>query len=141
MASADGYLGSEFLLKLESATTPGVFTTVGGMRSNDLDRKNASFDTTTKDGATWTTKIAGGQKSMTVSGAGVWKNQTTQKAALTVCESGAKHTWQIVDASGNEWEGDFIVTGYKVTGNHDGIQEFSLTLESAGVIEFTAGAA
>jgi TP901-1 family phage major tail protein len=141
MASAPGYLGAEFLLKLANTGTPAGFTVVGGLRATDCDIKPAFYDVTTKDGARWKKQIEGGIQSMTISGGGVWMNETVQKAALAACVAGTISSWQLEDASGNTWEGMFACTGYKMTGGHDGVQEFSLTLESADEIEFTPATA
>jgi TP901-1 family phage major tail protein len=141
MTAHIGSLGVDYLLKLESATTPGTFVEVGGMRATDMDHKNAYYDTTTQDGTRWKRQIEGGIKSKSISGGGVWFNETVQKQAIAVCEAGQIKNWQLVDADGNTWEGKFAPSGYKMTGNHDGVQEFSLTLESADEIEFTPGAA
>jgi TP901-1 family phage major tail protein len=143
MATVKEYLGVNFTLKLkdDEAVSPGTFTQLGGLKSTDVSIMAGFYDATSNDGSRFTKKVAGGLKSVSFSGGGLWKNQATQKTATLLAFNGEIRTWQVVAENGDTWTGQFAISDYKRTGSHDGLEEFSLSLESAGDVTFTAGAA
>jgi TP901-1 family phage major tail protein len=140
MPVVKGYLGKDMLLKVESATTPGTYTVIGGMRTNDVNIKPGYLETTTKDGSRWKSQIEGGIRSASFSGAGVFINETQQKRVTALAVAGTIANWQLVAPNGDLFQGAFAITDWKSSGGHDGIQDFSFSLESAGDLTFTPGA-
>lgn len=130
------YTGAAFLLK--NGTWSGG-TTVAGFRTNSLTVNNAMVDTSSKD-SNWRTAIAGGLKSVTISGDGVVTDaaafETFQGYATAV--PAASNALAMGSADGDTWEGSFIITSFAITGGLEDAQTFTFTAESTGTVTFTA---
>jgi hypothetical protein len=135
----DGYLGRNFLLKIETAT-PGTYVTVGGMRTTSCKKNNGAIDVTTKDDGVWRRQIAGGIQSLDISGSGVVRNDASQKRLSVLANSGDAVLCKVTFADGDEFAGSFIISDFERSGDHDKEETYSVSLQSAGVITFTEGA-
>lgn len=129
------YTGAAFTLK---TGTWSAGTLVGGFRTNTLTVNNAIVDTSSKD-SNWRTAIAGGLKSVTISGDGVVTDaagfETFQGYAIAVPASA--NALAMGSADGDTWEGSFIITSFAITGELEGAQTFSFTAESVGTVTIT----
>jgi predicted secreted protein len=140
MAAQDGFLGQLFLLQLSDEGTTPVFTTLGGLKATEFNYKLEAPDVTNKDSAQWKQILGGGISSCTLSGAGVWRNETCQRTAMTVAFAKALRTWKVTNSvTGESWTGKFLLNSVKRSGAHDGVDEYAITLESSGAITVTAG--
>jgi TP901-1 family phage major tail protein len=130
------YAGKAFLLK--TGTWSGG-TEVAGFRANTMTINNAMVDTSSK-ASSWRTAIAGGIKSVTISGSGVVSDaaafETFQGYALAAPASANALAMGWGDS--DTMEGSFIVTSFELTGDYEGAQTFSFTAESVGTVTLTA---
>jgi TP901-1 family phage major tail protein len=125
--------GKLFLLQMGSPTA----TTVAKLRSVSLSISGETVDVTNKDSTGWRELLAGaGIRSASVSVNGVYTAAETRLQALAM--SGEEETCRVIDEDGDYFGGDFIVTSFEKGGEYNGEITFSATLESAGVIAFTA---
>lgn len=130
------YTGAVMLLKTGTLAAGVV---VAGCKTNSLKINNNFVDTSSKD-SLWRTGIAGGLKSVSISGDGVVIDtagfETFQGYALAVPASANTLAMNFGDADGIE--GSFIVTDFTVTGDLEGAQTFSFSAESVGAVTLTA---
>jgi TP901-1 family phage major tail protein len=131
--------GKDLLLKLDQAGT-GVFVTVAGLRSRRLDFSADTVDVTTGDSPDrWRELLSGaGVRKAHVSGAGIFRDETSDAAVRATFFSGAIRPWQIVLPDFGTVEGPFLIAALEYSGAHDGEVTFDVTLESAGALTFTA---
>lgn len=131
--------GRSFLLQMGDGTTSETFNTVGGLRSTDVTVNNENVDETTKDSGGWRDLLEGaGVRSVSFSGAGVFKDDTRGKAARTAAIAGTQGNWRVIDTdTGDYFQGTFEFSNWNQTGEHNGPMEFSGTLESSGAVTFT----
>lgn len=131
--------GKNILIKHDS-TGGGVFVALGGMRTKSLSINGAMIDTTDSDSPSLHRELldGGGIKTMSISGAGVFKESAAEKACIGRALSGAHVEHQFIYPGLGTFEGLFQTTQAQLNGEHSGESQFSLSFESAGLIAFTA---
>jgi len=131
------FAGIAFLLKLGSDDSPPVFTTVAGQRTTSLSINNEQIDTTDKDDSRWRKLMEGGVRSMSSSAAGLITGQDAFKTLMNIALQGSIKTYQLVFADGQTLEGPFQVSSKELTGEYTDAQQYTLSLESAGDIDYS----
>lgn len=136
-----GFCGTEFLVKRGNGDgPPETFTTVGGMQSTAMTLNKEQVDVTNKDDAPWRQLLAGcGIKTMSITLSGVVVDDTALKALQADFFSATAHSnFQLVSGLTDEFEGAFEIASFERTGEYNGAETYSMTLESAGDITYTA---
>lgn len=134
------HAGKELLIKKEVVGTPGTFTTVAGQRSTSFSINNEQIDVTDKDDSRWRKLFEGGVRSMSLSCSGILQSAATHAALVVAATNGAISNYQITFANGDTFAGPFQLTSLEGSGEYTDVQQFSLTLESAGDIVYTDAA-
>jgi TP901-1 family phage major tail protein len=131
--------GKDLLLKVDSDGL-GTFVTIAGLRTRTLALNTEAVDITHSESAgRWRELLAGaGAKNARLSGAGVFKDATSDAIVRSYLFEGTIRAWQVVVPDFGTIEGPFQVTSLDLSGRHDGEVTFDLTLESAGELTFTA---
>ncbi|MCB1511977.1 MAG: phage major tail protein, TP901-1 family [Hyphomicrobiaceae bacterium] len=130
--------GKDLLLKIDSDGL-GQFLTVAGLRSRSIAFNAETVDITHQESAgQWRELLAGaGVRNARITGAGIFKDATSDETIRQVFFDGLIRTWQVVIPEFGLVEGSFQITSLEFTGRHDGEMTFELTLESAGALTFT----
>lgn len=128
--------GKDFLLKIETAASPGTYTVLGGLRSKSMTINNDAIDSTNHGSNQWKEILDGaGIRSMSLSGSGIFNTSTTLSQALADMLAGTLRNFQIVDdAGGDTFTGLFKITSLERAGEYNGEQTWSLSMESSGEI-------
>ncbi|WP_339796513.1 phage major tail protein, TP901-1 family [uncultured Hyphomonas sp.] len=131
-----GQRGRDILLKISDGT--GGFTTLAGVRASRIQLSTGTVDGTSAESAeAWRELVEGaGIKSARVTGRGVFKDAASDARMRTVFFGGEAPDWQLILPDFGILEGAFQITELSWSGAHDGEAEFSVTLESAGLIAF-----
>ncbi len=130
------YTGRAFLLK--NGTWSGG-TTVADCRSHSVKINHEMVDITNKSSAGFRTLLEGaGTKSISISFGGVVSNDTGFETLLGYLNSGSINAHAVGFADGDTIEGSFMATSVEITGEHNGEQAFTATLESSGSWTYTA---
>ena len=131
--------GKDLLLKID-ATGSGGFTTVAGLRSRQIAFNAESVDVTDAESSgRWRELLAGaGVKRAGVSGAGIFKDASTDATIRQVFFDGTIRDWQVIVPDFGTIAGPFQVTALEYSGEHDGELAYEIALESAGAITFAA---
>ncbi len=133
--------GKDVLLKLGNGDgPPETFATVGGLRTTALNFNSQSVDVTDVESAgQWRELLAGtGVKSASISGSGVFKDGASDASVRQAFFDQTHDNWQIVIPDFGTVEGAFQIRELQYAGSHDGEATFTLSLESAGALSFTA---
>jgi TP901-1 family phage major tail protein len=135
MAAQKGRL---FLLKQGTAAAG---TTIAGLRSTRFRVNQETVETTTKDSANqWRELLAGaGVRSLGIEAAGVFQDSAVEETVRGYAFAGSINAFGLVFENGDKIDGGFQITRFERSGEHDGEEQYALTLESAGAITFTAG--
>ncbi|MBI1650829.1 MULTISPECIES: phage major tail protein, TP901-1 family [Hyphomicrobium] len=131
--------GKDLLLKVDSDGL-GTFTTVAGLRSRTIAFNAESVDVTHAESAgQWRELLAGaGVKSARVTGAGIFKDASSDEIVRSYVFNGTIRNWQVIVPDFGSIEGPFHIGSFELTGRHDGEVGFEMALESAGQLTFTA---
>ena len=132
--------GKDLLLKIGDGGAPEAFTTIGGLRTRTLSLNTRTVDIThaNSDGG-WRELLAdAGVKQASVSGAGVFLNETAAETVRTAFFQGEIGNWQIIVPGFGTIEGPFQIGNLDYAGDFDAEVTVSLALESAGPLAFTA---
>lgn len=129
--------GKDLLLKIETDT--GSFETVAGLRSKNISLNAESVDVTDSESAgRWRELLAGtGLRRAGVSGAGIFKDKTSDEIVRAKFFDSEITNWQIIVPAFGSMNGLFQITSLEYSGQHNGELLFEITLESAGEITFT----
>lgn len=128
--------GRDVLLKISDGTSPGTFTTVGGIRSRTVTINNEVVDITTSDEAPWRTLLAdAGLRSVNISGSGVYVDDAAIQSVEDLAFNGNLQEFQILFADTNDiLQGVFAVSSFERGAEHVDAGSFSITLESAAAV-------
>jgi len=129
--------GRDLLIKIGDGGDPEVFTSVAGLKASTLAFNAQAIDITTADSADmWRELLAGGVRSATVSGSGVFKDAASDAALRAAFFANAITNFQVVIPSFGIVTGPFRITALQYDGPHDGEVKISLSLASAGALAF-----
>jgi TP901-1 family phage major tail protein len=131
--------GKDLLLKVDANGT-GSFVTVAGLRSRAIAFNTETVDITHSESAgRWRELLSGaGAKSARVTGAGIFKDATSDEIVRGYVFSGTIRDWQIVVPDFGVVTGPFQISAFELSGRHDGEVAFDIALDSAGALAFAA---
>lgn len=135
-----GQKGRDVLIKIGDGETPETFVTVAGIRAKTISLNARTVDATSGESPdAWRELIAGaGVKSASVSGAGVFKDASSDALIQQTFFTQAARSFQLVIPDFGVLEGSFLVEALDYSGDHDGEAAFAITLASAGALTFEA---
>lgn len=130
--------GRALLLKVDTNGS-GSFSSVAGLRSKSIALNAAMIDVTNADSPdAWRELIEGGLRTARIQGAGVFKDQSADETVRGLFFAGTIRNWQIVIPDFGMIAGPFQITGLDYAGDYNGEATYTLALDSAGALSFTA---
>ncbi len=131
--------GKDLLIKLDM-TGGGVFETIAGLRATRISFNAESVDVTSLESqGGWRELLGGaGVKSATISGSGVFKDDSTDERARQIFFDSETPGFQVIIPDFGIVEGPFQVTAIEYAGSHNGEATYELSMASAGALTFTA---
>ncbi len=130
--------GRALLLKVDTTGT-GDFASVAGLRSKTISFNAETIDITSADSSgAWRELLGGGLKTARLQGSGVFKDDSADETVRGLFFAGTIRAWQVIIPDFGIVEGAFQITALDYAGDHKGEATYSLALESAGVLTFTA---
>jgi TP901-1 family phage major tail protein len=131
--------GKDLLIKIGDGASPETFTTVAGLKATTLAFNATNIDVTNADSVNeWRELLAGGIKSATISGSGVFKDAASDAALRAAFFNQALPDFQIVIPHFGTLTGPFKITQLQYEGPYDGEVKITLSLASAGALTFAA---
>jgi TP901-1 family phage major tail protein len=136
-------LGRSFLLKVGDGAASEVFTALAGINSKSITINNSSIDVTTPDasspGGVLFAQSLNGLKSMSVSGDGIFLDETAEARLNTVAmQADPVANFEMVVPDFGTFAGEFRVASLEFGGETEGGVTFSISLESNGTVTFTS---
>jgi TP901-1 family phage major tail protein len=132
--------GNSFLLKIGDGASPEVFSTIGGLQGVTVKIGTESIDVTNVGSSQWRQILDGaGVRHMTISGNGIFTNDTYEQLLRTKMLNNTLCNYEVIDVDGNYFKGSFKVKDLEYKGTYKDAMQYSVSLESAGVITYTAG--
>lgn len=126
--------GKDLLLKIN--TTGSTYVTMAGLRSKSYSMNADGIDVTNHGSNQWREYLdTAGIKSMSISGSGVFKSDATLALARTNFGTQTLTNFQIVhDSVSVTLQGAFKITTLEYSGEFNGEQIWTISLESSGAI-------
>jgi TP901-1 family phage major tail protein len=130
--------GKDLLLKIDSDGL-GTFTTIAGLRARVISFNARTVDVTNAESAgAWRELLAGaGVKTASLSGSGIFKDETSDALIRGYFFDGTIRDWQVIVPDFGTVQGAFQITSLEYSGSHEDELRFELALESAGQLLFT----
>ena len=131
--------GKDLLIKVDM-TADGQFETIAGLRATRVSFNAESVDVTSLESqGGWRELLSGaGVKSASISGSGVFKDESTDERARQIFFDSATPRFQVIIPDFGIVEGQFQMTALEYAGNHNGEATYELSLSSAGALSFVA---
>lgn len=133
------YCGKDFLIQKEDLVTPLTYNTVAALRSTGMSINNEQVDVTEKGSMPWRQLIECGVRTISLTGAGIFTDDAThdELVADAMTDGQTIRNFQIVSGRGDKFAGPFQIASLERTGEYNGAEEYSISLESAGAIVYT----
>ncbi|WP_373635514.1 phage major tail protein, TP901-1 family [Yoonia sp. SS1-5] len=131
--------GKDLLVKIDM-TGDGLFETAAGLRATRLSFNAESVDVTSLESTGGWRQLLGGAgvKTASISGSGVFKDESTDERARQIFFDGETPDFQVIIPDFGTVEGPFQITSIEYAGSHNGEATYELSLASAGALTFTA---
>lgn len=128
--------GREMVIKQGTAAAG---TTIGGLRATSITLNNNTVDASTKDTNGWRELLENGSlKFFSIACEGFFKDSATDETIRGYAFANSINTFTLVFPNDDTIECDFQITSYSRSGEVDGVETYSYTLESHGEPTFTA---
>jgi TP901-1 family phage major tail protein len=128
--------GAAFLLKLSQGGDPETFLTVAGLRTTQLSMTTEKVVVTHKGSGGWRELLAaGGVRSVSVSGAGVFTGSAAESELKQLVLGGGVRRFEASFEGGERMRGTFQLTRLDYSGDFNGERTYTLSLESSGPVE------
>jgi TP901-1 family phage major tail protein len=131
--------GKDLLIKVDM-DSGGTFQTLAGLRASRISFNTETVDVTSLESVGgWRELLAGGGvKTASISGSGVFRDDTTDEWARQIFFDGQVPNFQVVIPDFGIVEGPFQITSLEYAGNYDGEATYEMSFASAGALSFSA---
>lgn len=132
--------GSGIVLSFKDNAGTPAYQVVAGLRSRSIAINSEAVDVTNAStSGRFRTLLDGcGIQSLTISGDGIFEDDTATDEIREAIMAGANRDSKILIPGYGTFEGSFKPTSFEMGGEYNDSVTFSITLESAGTITFTA---
>ena len=129
--------GSLVLLKIGRGMCPEQYVTIGGMRTTRFLLNNQLIDSSHKESGKWRHLLIGaGISTVSISGTGVFTDASSETMLRQHAFANRGINFCICFGNSDTLIGLFMVSSYERLGNYGEEEGYSLTLESAGEVEY-----
>ncbi|AGI71277.1 putative gene transfer agent major tail protein [Octadecabacter arcticus 238] len=131
--------GKDLLIKIDM-TGDGLFETAAGLRATRINFNAETVDVTSLDSTGGWREVLGGAgvKTASISGSGVFKDESTDERVREIFFDGETPDFQVIVPDFGTIEGPFLVSSIEYSGAHNGEATYEMSLTSAGEITFVA---
>ena len=127
--------GSAFLLKIGDGSATPTFSTVAGLKTTQLSINGNAVEITNKGSGGWRELLSGaGVRSVSVAASGIFTGSAAETQVKSLALSGALESYQLSFESGEQMQGEFLVTRLEYAGDFNGERNYTIALESSGEV-------
>jgi TP901-1 family phage major tail protein len=134
-------LGSALLVKVGDGGSPTeTFTSLASLRTKSLNINAEQVDISTSDSTSKMRELLAGAGiiSLSVAGDGVFSDSTPDATLRTEAFAQTQKNYQVIVPDFGTFEGPFMLTALNYASEHNAEVTYDFSLESSGVISFTA---
>ncbi|WP_298174091.1 phage major tail protein, TP901-1 family [Novosphingobium sp.] len=127
--------GSAFLLKISDGAATPTYNTVAGLRTTQMSINGELVVVTSKDSGGWRELLSGaGTRSVSVSAAGIFLGSAAESQVRGNALAGTITDYELSFEGGEKMRGKFLVQKLDYSGDFNGERNYTLSLESSGVV-------
>lgn len=127
--------GSAFLLKIGDGSATPVYSTVAGLKTTQLSINGDAVEVTNKGSGGWRELLSGaGVRSVSVTASGIFTGSAAEAQVKSLALSGTLDSYQLSFESGDQLQGQFLVTRLEYAGDFNAERNYTLALESSGEV-------
>jgi TP901-1 family phage major tail protein len=127
--------GSAFLLKISDGAATPTYITVAGLRTTQMSINGELVVVTSKDSGGWRELLSGaGTRSVSVSAAGIFLGSAAESQVRGNALAGTITDYELSFEGGEKMRGKFLVQKLDYSGDFNGERNYTLSLESSGVV-------
>jgi TP901-1 family phage major tail protein len=127
--------GSAFLLKIGDGSAMPAYSTVAGLKTTQLSINGNAVEITNKGSGGWRELLSGaGVRSVSVAASGIFTGSAAEAQVKSLALSGALESYQLSFESGDQMQGEFLVTRLEYAGDFNGERNYTIALESSGEV-------
>ena len=127
--------GSAFLLKIGDGADPVAYATVAGLRTTQMSINGDTVVVTHKQSGGWRELLSGaGTRSVSVSAAGIFLGSAAEAAIRSHALAGTLEDYELSFEDGEKLRGRFLIQRLDYAGDFNGERNYTLQLESSGVV-------
>ena len=127
--------GSAFLLKVGDGSATPTFSTVAGLKTTQLSINGDAVVITNKGSGGWRELLSGaGVRSVSVAASGIFTGSAAETQVKSLALSGNLESYQLSFESGEQMQGEFLVTRLEYAGDFNGERNYTIALESSGEV-------
>ena len=127
--------GSAFLLKIGDGAATPTYSTVAGLKTTQLSINGNAVEITNKGSGGWRELLSGaGVRSVSVAASGIFTGSAAEAQVKALALSGALESYQLSFESGDQMQGEFLVTRFEYAGDFNGERNYTIALESSGEV-------
>jgi TP901-1 family phage major tail protein len=127
--------GSAFLLKIGDGGDPVAYATVAGLRTTQMSINGDTVVVTHKQSGGWRELLSGaGTRSVSVSAAGIFLGSDAEAAIRGHALAGTLEDYELSFEDGEKLRGSFLIQRLDYAGDFNGERNYTLQLESSGVV-------
>lgn len=129
--------GRDIIVKMDISST---FTTVAGAKQQSISVTDGNTDVSSASSpSAWREMLAGtGVKAVDVSMSGIFHDDESHAQLMANKLARATPDFQVIMPGLGTFEGPFVIGDIQYAGNFDGEATYTIPLQSAGEITFTA---
>jgi len=127
--------GSAFLLKIGDGSATPAYSTVAGLKTTQLSINGDTVPITNKGSGGWRELLSGaGVRSVSVAASGIFTGSAAETQVKSLALSGELESYQLSFESGEQMQGQFLVTRLEYAGDFNGERNYTIALESSGEV-------
>ena len=127
--------GSAFLLKIGDGSETPTYSTVAGLKTTQLSINGNAVEITNKGSGGWRELLSGaGVRSVSVAASGIFTGSAAEAQVKSLALLGNLESYQLSFDSGEQMQGEFLVTRLEYAGDFNGERNYTMTLESSGEV-------
>jgi TP901-1 family phage major tail protein len=127
--------GSAFLLKIGDGSATPTYATVAGLKTTQLSINGNAVEITNKGSGGWRELLSGaGVRSVSVAASGIFTGSAAETQVKALALSGNLESYQLSFESGEQMQGEFLVTRLEYAGDFNGERNYTIALESSGEV-------
>jgi TP901-1 family phage major tail protein len=127
--------GSAFLLKIGDGSATPTYSTVAVLKTTQLTINGNAVEITNKGSGGWRELLSGaGVRSVSVAASGIFTGSAAEGQVKSLALTGNLESYQLSFESGEQMQGEFLVTRLEYAGDFNGERNYTIALESSGEV-------